>query len=103
MINKVISWVAKIAVGKQLVSAVAWAHNALDGHRSELNVAIIALVHVLKLTGTIPADTADGIEKALAAILPVTLADKVAKVKSAIDNVAPEPPKANDSVEPPKA
>ena len=99
MINKVIGFVARIAVGKQLVAAVAWIHNALDGHRSEISIGIIALVHILKLAGIIPEAVAGTIEAPLAATLPVTLADKVAKAKAAIDSIAPEPPKTNDTPE----
>lgn len=92
MLNGLIGFVARLTVGKQIVGAVAWVHNALDGHRSEISLAILALVHGLKLTGLIPAPTADGIEKALAAILPVVLADKASKVIALIDKVAPVAP-----------
>lgn len=101
MINKIIGWVANIAVGKQLVGAVAWAHNKLDGNKSEIALGILALVHVLKLTGTVPAATADGIEKALGAILPLTLADRASKIIAVADKVIPAAP-ANDPVEPTK-
>ena len=89
MINTVIGWVASLTVGKQLVGAVAWAHNRLDGNKSEIALGILALVHVLKLTGTIPAATADGIEKALGAILPLTLADRASKVLAIADKIIP--------------
>ena len=92
MISKVIGWVASLTVGKQLVGGVAWVHNALDGHRTEISVAVLALVHALKLAGIIPAATADGIEKALAAIIPVVLADKVSKVIGFVDKVIPAAP-----------
>lgn len=99
MINRIIGLVARIAVGKHLVAAVAWVHNKASGHRTEINLGIIALVHLLKLTGLIPGEVADTIEASLVAILPITLAEKVAKVKASIDQIAPEPPKANDPVE----
>lgn len=99
MINKIIALVARLTVGKHLVSAIAWVHNKASGHRSEIILGIIAIVHTLKLTGLIPGDVADTIETSLAAILPITLAEKVAKVKASIDQIAPEPPKADDSVE----
>lgn len=100
MINRLLGFVAKIALGKQLVSGVAWVHNALNGHRSEIALGILALVHGLKLAGIIPAETAEGIEKALAAILPITLADRAAKVISMADKVIPAAPA--DAVEPTK-
>ena len=95
--NTLLGWVAKIAVGRQLVGAVAWVHNALDGHRSEISLGLLALTHALKVAGVIPAATADGIEKALAAILPVVLADKAAKVIAIADKVIPA---AVDEVKP---
>lgn len=94
MITKMIGFLARIAIGKQLVVIIAKVHNALDGHRSEIALGILALVHGLKLAGIIPADTADGIEKALAAILPLTLADRAAKFIAIADRVIPEVPKA---------
>lgn len=88
MINKLIGIIARIAVGKHVVAAVAWAHNKLDGHRSEIALALLATVHALKITGIIPAETADPIEKGLEAIIPVVLADKASKVMATIDSVA---------------
>lgn len=102
MLNTVIGWVANIAVGKQLVQAVAWVHNALDGHRSEITLGSLALIHALKIAGVIPAATADAVEKSLAAVLPVVLADKASKVLAVVDKVVPAAP-VNDSPEPPKA
>lgn len=90
--NSVFAFLAKIVVGKQVVGALAWVHNALDGHRSEISLGILALVHGLKLANIIPAATADAIEKALAAILPVVLADKAAKVIAVVDGVTPALP-----------
>ena len=94
MLNKAIGFIARIAVGKQIVAAIAWAHNKSDGHRTEINLAVIALVHLLKIVGVIPDSVAGAIEASLAAILPVTLADKVAKAKATIDSILPAP--AND-------
>lgn len=97
MLNKAIGFIARITIGKHLVAAVAWVHNKASGRRSEISLGLIAFVHLLKLTGLLPGEVADTIEASLAAILPVTLAEKVAKAKAAIDSVAPEPPKADDS------
>ena len=99
MINKAIGFIARIAIGKQLVAGIAWVHNALDGHRSQIGISLSLLVYALKLAGIIPEATANTIEIALGAIIPVTLADKVAKAKAAIDSVVPPAP-ANDTVEP---
>lgn len=96
MINKLIGLAARLTIGKHIVNAVAWAHNKADGHRSEINIALIAIVHGLKIAGVIPAGTADGIETSLAAILPVTLADKVAKAKAVLDQVVPKSEPSSD-------
>lgn len=90
MISKAMAWLAKMAIGKKVVVALAWIHDKLDGHRSEINLGVLALVHGLKLAGIIPADTAQTIEASLAAILPVTLADKASKVIKTIDGVVPK-------------
>lgn len=92
--NSIFAFLAKVVVGKQIVQGLAWVHNALDGHRSEISLGILALVHALKLTNIIPAATADAIEKALAAILPVVLADKASKVLAVVDGVTPALPDA---------
>ncbi len=105
--NTLIGWVARIAVGKQIIESLAWVHNKLDGHRSEISLGILALVHGLKLAGVIPAATAGPIESALSAILPVVLADKASKVIALADKVipatAPAEAPANDPVESAKA
>lgn len=100
MINSLLAVVARIAVGRQIVAGAAWVHDKLDGHRSEISLGILALVHGLKLAGVIPAASADSIEKIIAGIIPVVLADKASKVIAIIDKVVPVP--SNDPVESPK-
>lgn len=89
MITKIVSFLARIAIGKQLVAGVAWVNNKLSGNRSEIILVIVALIHGLKIAGIIPAETADGVEKSLAALLPITLAEKASKVMATIDKVVP--------------
>ena len=74
MLNRLLGLVARITVGKQLVGALAYAHDKLDGHRSEISLGILALVHGLKVVGVLPAETAEAIEKALA-LLPGKLGE----------------------------
>lgn len=88
MIDKIMAFVAKVAVGKKAVAALGWMHDKMDGKRSEISLAILGLVHILKLASIIPAETADTVEKALFAIIPVTLADKASKVAKIVDKVA---------------
>lgn len=90
--NRILTWIASFTLGKYLVAPLAWAHDKMDGHRTEIATGIVALVHVLKLTGTIPPDTADAIERVLLPIIPVVLADKVSKVLSTADKIVPKLP-----------
>ena len=101
MINKMIGLVARLTVGKQVVGAVAWVHNKLDGRRSEISLSILVVVHGLKLAGIINAQTADAIEKAIAAILPLTLMDKASKVMSIVDNIVPAPVVSEPAIDTP--
>lgn len=89
MLNSLLGLVARLTIGKQLVGIVAKIHNSLDGHRSEISLGVLALVHALKLAGIIPAEAAEAIEKSLAAIIPVVLADKAAKFIAVVDKVVP--------------
>lgn len=89
MLNSLLATLARWTLGGKIVSAIGWAHDKLDGHRSEIVLAILAAVHGLKLIGLIPVDAAETTEKALLAILPVTLADKASKIAATIDKAAP--------------
>ena len=89
MLTRVLEFVARVAIGKKLVAGVAWVNNKLSGNRSEIILSIVALVHGLKIAGIIPAEVADGVEKSLAALLPITLAEKASKVMATIDKVVP--------------
>lgn len=93
MINKALAFLARIAVGKHLVAGLAGIHNALAGRRSELNLGILALIQILKLAGLLDGATADDIQGKLLLLLPVTLADKAAKVRDTLATLVPEAPK----------
>lgn len=94
MLNKVLGWVAKIAVGKQLLQGVNWVNGKASGHRSEviigLQVVLWALGHFGIVTGD-SAKAADALAAALLGALPVTLAEKVKKATEAADRFIPEP------------
>ena len=90
--NWLFAKIAQFAIGNKLISALAWVHNALDGHRSEIVLAIMAGVYGLKYTGLVPADTAKAIWLSLSPLLSATLADKASKVKDQLDSVLPAPP-----------
>ena len=100
MLQKAIGFLARIAVGKQLVAGIAKVHNTLSGRRSEIALGILALTYALKVVGVMPAETADGIEKAIAAILPLTLAEKFAKAKALVDQVVPAAPENGPAIPP---
>ena len=91
MINKVILFVAKFAVGKHLVGAVAGLNNALSGRRSEILLGVLAVVELLKFGGVVPPAIADTVEASLLSALPVTLAEKFSKVKGTLDSIVPAP------------
>lgn len=93
--NKLMQFLARIAVGKQIVGALGWMHDKLDGKKSEVAAALLAIVHILKMTGTLPPEQAAAIESALLAILPVALADRASKVLKTIDGIAPKLPPKN--------
>lgn len=88
MLNGLINWLAKVAVGKQIVAGLAWAHDKADGKRSEIILALLALTHALKLVGVIPPEAAVAVEQSLGAILPVTLADRFSKLAKQADSIA---------------
>ncbi len=90
MLNRAVAFLARIAVGKQLVAGIATVHDKLDGSRSEIALAISAIVYLLKLVGIIPGPIADNIELALAPLLTALLADRFSKVKSVVDSVVPD-------------
>lgn len=92
MLTKLMQWVAKIAVGQQLIAGMAWVHNALDGHRSEIILGVTGIVHILKLAGVVPANVSTAIEGALLPLLPLTLADKASKVIDQADAIIPTQP-----------
>ena len=89
MLNKIVSYLARIAVGKQLVSGIAAVHGKLDGHRSEIALFVSALVYLLEKVGIIPGPVADNIQLSLAPLLTALLADRFKKVKDVVDSVVP--------------
>ena len=95
MVNKVIGFLARIAIGKQLVAGVAKAHDMLDGKRSEILGIIVGVVLVLGKLGVIPEASADAIVAAISPLLGATIMDRFSKVKAMVDKVVPAP--ANDS------
>ena len=88
--NRLMAWLARIALGKHIVKGLAWAHNSLDGKRSEISLALLIVVHALKVVGIIPAEAAGQIELVLGGLLPLTLADKASKAFQIVDKLTPK-------------
>ena len=94
MINKVLLFVAKFAVGKHLVGAVAASNNALKGRRSEILLGIAAIIQALKYAGIVDAAIADAVSAPLLGAVGPTLAEKFSSVKSTLDSVIPQVPES---------
>jgi len=97
MLNKVMLWLAKRAIGKHLVGSMAWAHKKADGKRSELLLLLGAVTYGLKAVGVLPPELADNVLALILPILPVTLADKAAKAKGLLDGILPQIKAAEES------
>lgn len=89
MLNSLIALVAKVAIGGNLLSAVAWVNNKLSGNRSEIVAGLVAVVHLLEKFGVLPAGTAVTIDASLLPLLPLMLADRVSKVIKVADKIVP--------------
>jgi len=87
--NKAFYWLAKLAVGKHLIKAVAVLHDSLDGKRSQISIALLVIVHILKIAGVLDESTTKKIEESLLVILPITMADKASKWIKTADGIIP--------------
>jgi hypothetical protein len=93
MINNALAWIAKWAVGKNLLGAVVWVHDKLDGHKSEVITALIGIIHGLKIAGLLDPVIALTAETALLGALTPAAMSRVKKVVDLSDRLAPELPK----------
>lgn len=92
MINKLIAVVAKLTIGKHLLDAVHWLNDKAAGSRTEIVVAVEALLYLLKIAGILDEQqkqAADNLALLLLGALPVTLAEKVKKAREIGDQVIP--------------
>lgn len=87
MLDKALTWLAKVALGKRVTDGIAWAHDKLDGKRSEVITAVLAAVNVLGWVGVVPPEAVDGVNALLLPLLPVTLADRLSKLKKQADTL----------------
>ena len=89
--NDLLAFVAKFAFGKQLVQGVAFLHDSLEGHKSEILLFVLAVVHGLKWAHVLDSATAGSVEAPLLGALPVTLAQKFSRAAALADKVVPAP------------
>jgi hypothetical protein len=94
VINSAIAAIARMALGRKILGVLAAVNGKLSGHRSEILLALMALCHLLEKVGIVPDGAAIAVDAALAPALPVTLMEKVSKVISLIDKIAPNAPAA---------
>lgn len=94
MINKILEKIAGLALGGRLLAGVTWAHDKLDGHKSEIIAALALGVHALKLAGVLDATIAATAETALLGALAPALSARIKKVTDTADRIIPEAPKA---------
>lgn len=96
MLNKIIGFIAKIAIGRQLVGVVNATNSKLTGKRTEVLVALQAILYILGYFKLLPEGSEEAVKTLSNAILgaiPVTLAEKVKKAVEIADKVLPEPQK----------
>jgi len=93
MINKILMWIGKVALGKNMLEMVNGVNERLTGKRTEILIAIQALLLLLKKIGILPAEAAPLVENlsmVLLGAIPVTLAEKVKGVQEKVDSVIPD-------------
>lgn len=96
MLNKLVALVAKFTIGKSLLDLVNWLNSKASGARTEIVLAIEAILYVLKIAGVLDdaqKQSADNLALALLGALPVTLAEKVKKAREMGDRIIPGPSK----------
>ena len=87
MINKLLGFVAKIAVGNRLLGAVNAVNKKLSGARSEVLIGLSALLWVLEHFGVLRGPEVDALQAALLGALPVTIAEKIKKAEGLAEKV----------------
>jgi hypothetical protein len=93
MLNSLLLKVAQWSVGGKILRGVIWINDKAKGHRSEINLGVIALLWVLKKTGLIDGaalEYSDALTTALLGALPLTLKSKAERAIAAADAVVPK-------------
>ena len=89
--NEILLWFAKLAYGKKLLELVHGLNGAMSGRRSEILLALVAVLELLKQTNLLPSETVNPITTALLGALPITLAEKAGKIIGQVESVLPKP------------
>ena len=90
MLQNALLFLARFAVGKKLVALVAKPAELARGKRTELILALQALLWTLKQFGVLDgalAEAADVLAVALLGALPVTLADKAKNTQTLVEGL----------------
>ena len=94
MIQKILVWLSKVAVGKQLLGLVNGINEKLTGKRSEVLIGLQAILYLLGKFGVIPPQlqgTVDALSTGLFGAIPITLAEKLKNAQGIADQVIPAP------------
>lgn len=92
MLLKVLLFLARFSVGKKLLELIDGLNERISGKRSEIILALEALLYVLGKLGVIPdggKEAAQALSVALLGALPVTLAEKVKSAQQIGDKLIP--------------
>lgn len=89
MLNSILAVVARFAFGQKILAVLDKANSLLTGGRSEILIGLVVVVNLLKYTGLLDAQQSDEISKYLIGALPITLIEKVSKIKKQADKIIP--------------
>ncbi len=89
MLNSILTFAARFAFGKKILAGLDYVNAALRGGRSEILIGLVVVVSVLKYSGLLDAQQADEINKYLVGALPITLMERVSKIKNQADKIIP--------------
>src|SRR3990167_2186538 len=89
MLRSILAFAARFAVGKKILVGLDYVNAALTGGRSEILISLVIVVSTLKYAGLLDAQQADDINKCLVGALPITLMERVSKIKRQADKIIP--------------
>ena len=91
MLNRMVLFLAKRALGKKLLSLLARPSELARGHRTEILLSLELLIFVLKKFGLLDTPELSGLADQAQAVLlgaiPITLADKARDTQEAVNRI----------------